>query len=64
MVWEEIFSENSEALGRRLDRAIEILSDWRERISPDGAPAEIESVLERVQRQRLQIAPEHKKADS
>lgn len=46
-LWEQIFSENREALGVNLDRLIEILTHWRELLSrPDSSSEMIEELAE------------------
>lgn len=46
-LWEQIFTENREALGENLDRMIEILRHWRELLSrPDSSSEMIEELAE------------------
>lgn len=40
-LWEQIFSENREALGENLDRMIEILRHWRDLLSRSDSSSEI-----------------------
>lgn len=55
-LWEQIFSENAEALGRNLDRYIAILTQWRALLSRSDASGEIIGQLDEAAGQRKQLS--------
>lgn len=55
-VWEQIFSENSSALGRELERLIAILQQWRELIPGSDSGKEIIDRLTETSLQRKQLS--------
>lgn len=55
-LWEQIFSENREALGENLDRWIGILTRWRELLSRGDASNEIIEGLAKAAEQRRSLA--------
>lgn len=58
-LWEQIFSENREALVENLDRWIDILNRWRDLLSRGDTSSEIIETLERAgdQRRSLSTSP-------
>lgn len=57
-LWEQIFSENSEAVTASLDEAIELLRQWREIISRGDRASEIIARLSQISENRHSISPE------
>ena len=57
-LWEQIFSENSEAVTESIDDAIELLGQWRELISRRDSSNEIIARLAAISEQRRSISPE------
>ena len=55
-VWEQIFTENSEAVVETLDASIEILRDWRELLSRHDASDAVVSRLTETSRRRRQLS--------
>lgn len=55
-VWEQIFRENSSALGHELERLIEILQQWRAMISASDSGEEIIERLTETSLQRKQLS--------
>jgi prephenate dehydrogenase len=55
-LWEQIFSENGEALGENLDRLIDILTRWRALLSRGDGAGEIIEALTRASEQRRQLS--------
>lgn len=56
-VWEQIFTENSTALVQNLDKMIEILTEWRGRLSGGDGSRQIIEVLAEASRRRNEITP-------